>query len=55
MISRKMLRNALSLLKNIRVLFPRLDAYWVSSNKIYSFDMFAILSQLITIQTLDNI
>ena len=41
--------------KNIRFLFPRLEAYWVSRNKIYSFDMFAIPSQLITIQTLDTI
>ena len=41
--------------KNIRFLFPRLEAIWVSKNKIYSFDMFQILTKLITIQMLDNI
>ena len=41
--------------KNIRFLFPRLEAIWVSKNKIFSFDMFPILTKLITIQMLDNI
>ena len=39
----------------MRFLFPRLEAIWVSKNKIYSFDMFQILTKLITIQMLDNI